>query len=325
MEAYRDIPNMELVAVCDRDETRLQEKGRQFGVPHLYADLGQMLATEKPDVLHIVTPPTIREEPMALAGEAGVRGILVEKPVALSLPQAQAIAEVAEHYGLKVAVNTQRRYHPAVTKLKQVLDEKRLGDLLFVRCATRGNLLSMGPHLLDTLQFFLDDISPVSVWACAHGINGRDYGHPAPAKTLARLVYPQGITVYFEDADDAVCTPGEAEFWHHLRLDFWGATGRAWYAQSHEWGYQVEGMATAETEPALWDAEEEQGQRLFTIGMADWLTDSSQPHLNRLDHSLTQFNIIMAMMLSIHLRQPVPFPADVPDDIVEIVEKEIQQ
>jgi predicted dehydrogenase len=47
---------------------------------------------------------------MALAGQAGVKGIIVEKPIALDYPQAKRIQDVAEEHSLKVAVNMQRRY-----------------------------------------------------------------------------------------------------------------------------------------------------------------------------------------------------------------------
>lgn len=325
MQAYQGLDNMRLVAVCDMDAKRLQTAGAKFGVPGLYASLDDMLRKEKPDVLHIVTPPTVREGPIEQAGRAGVKGIIVEKPVALNGPQAATIAALAKQYGLKVAVNTQRRYFPSCQALRKTLAENRIGDILFVRCATRGNILSMGPHLLDLLEFFLNELPPKMIWACAHGMNGYDYNHPAPAKVLARYVYPNGVTAYVEDADDSVCTPGESSFWQHLRLDFWGAKGRAWYVQNHNWGYQAEGMATPVVEPAVWGDEDLAGQHAFTRAMGEWLADDQRPHLNRLDNSLLQFDMFMATMLSVHQRRPVEFPTAVPADIVATVEKELKQ
>lgn len=322
-QVYPDLANMRMVAACDRDEDRLHEKGREYDIPTLYTDLADMLTKERPDILHIVTPPDVREGPIELAGKTGVRGIIVEKPVALNPTQAGKIAALAEKYGLKIAVNTQRRYFPSCQQLKALLDEGAIGNILFVRCATKGNVLSMGPHLVDLLQFFLGDVPPTSVWACAHGMNGHEYGHPAPAKVLARYVYANGVTVYLEDADDAVCTPDEKAFWQHLRLDFWGTRGRAWYTQNHDWGYQSEGMADAIRTPVTWKEEDLAGQRLFTQAMANWLDDDEKVHLNCLTNNLLQFAVIMTTLLSIHAGEPIQFPADVPSDIVETVEREL--
>jgi predicted dehydrogenase len=325
MQAYKDLDNMRLVAACDMDAKRLRNAGAKFGVPGLYTDLDDMLRNEKPDVLHIVTPPTIREGPVEQAGRAGVKGIIIEKPVALNGPQAATIAALAKQYGLKIAVNTQRRYASNCQALRGILAENRIGDVLFVRGAARGNILSMGPHLLDLLEFFLNDLPPKTIWACAHGMNGYDYKHPAPAKILARYVYPNGVTAYIEDAEDAVCTPGETSFWQHHRLDFWGSKGRAWYVQNHTWGYQAEGMATPVVEAVPWSDEDLTGQRGLTRAMGEWLADDQRPHGNRLENSLLQFNMFMATMLSIHERRPVEFPTAVPADIVATVETELKR
>ena len=321
--AYTELNNMQLVAACDRDASRLEEKGRRFQVPACYTDLDEMLAKEKPDIIHVVAPPDVREGPIEQAGRAGVKGVIVEKPVALDPPQAGKIAALAERYSLKIAVNTQRRYFPSCQGLKALLGSGQIGDITFVRCATKGNFLSMGPHLVDLLQYFMNDVSPVSVWACAHGMNGHDYGHPAPAKVLARYIYANGATAYLEDAEDAVCTPEEPDFWQHLRLDFWGTRGRAWYVQNHSWGHQAEGMADPVATPVTWLEEDLVGQRAFTQAMGDWLEDDNAPHLNCLATNLAEFDMIMATLLSVHVSAPVELPATVPQDIVALVEDEL--
>ena len=70
IRAYEGLDEIRLVAACDRDCERLQDYGKKFPIPHLYEDLEQMLADESPDILHIVTPPAIREDPIALAARS---------------------------------------------------------------------------------------------------------------------------------------------------------------------------------------------------------------------------------------------------------------
>ena len=98
---------MTLVAACDLNPERLRACGERFRVPGLYADFEAMLRTERPDVLHVVTPPRIREEPIRLAAEHGVKAVIVEKPVALTLAQARIIRGIAEQTGIKIAVMEQ--------------------------------------------------------------------------------------------------------------------------------------------------------------------------------------------------------------------------
>jgi len=95
ISAYEGLEEMVMDAACDRDRTRLDNYGEKFSIPHLYEDLEEMLSKERPDILHIVTPPNIREEPMDLATRYGVKGIIVEKPIALTPSQALKIREIA--------------------------------------------------------------------------------------------------------------------------------------------------------------------------------------------------------------------------------------
>ncbi len=315
MQAYEGLNEICLSALCDTNRERLDACGDEYGIGRRYTGLQEMLEREKPDILHIVTPPAIREEPMLLAALAGVRGIIVEKPIALDPAQAGAIRYIAERRGLKVAVNTQRRYFATCRQLKKVLDEGLIGDIQWVRAVTRGNILSMGPHMVDLLLFFLNDTSPVNVWATASGMNGYDYGHPAPADMLIRYIFPGGITAYCEDAASAVGTIGEDDFWQHLEFNFWGSRGRAWWRQNSDWGYHTEGTAAPVVEPTSWAESDVPGQQEFTRAMAAWL-DGREVHLNSLNRALQGFEAIMGAFLSAYTGRVVDLPAMVPDDTV---------
>ncbi|MDD3925995.1 MAG: Gfo/Idh/MocA family oxidoreductase [bacterium] len=324
MQAYEGVDEIRLSALCDMNRGRLDACGARYGILSRYESLEEMLDRERPDILHIVTPPAIREEPMLLAAQAGVRGIIVEKPIALDPAQAGAIRYIAERTGLKIAVNTQRRYFSTCRLLKQVLDEGLIGDIQWVRAVTKGNILSMGPHMVDLLLFFLGDISPAGVWATASGMNGHDYGHPAPADMLIRYIFPGGITAYCEDAAGAVGTIGEDDFWQHLEFDFWGSRGRAWWRQNSDWGYHAEGTAVPVVKPTSWAESDVPGQREFTRAMAAWL-DGDAVHLNNLDTALQGFEAIMGAFLSAYTGHVVDLSAMVPEDIVKKLEERLER
>lgn len=302
----------------------MDDYGRKYRIPRLYEDLETMLDSEKPDLLHIVTPPAIREEPMELAARCGVKGIIVEKPIALNPAQAGRIKALADRTGMKIAVNMQRRYFKTCRDLKKILDEGTIGDLQWIRCVTKGNILSMGPHLVDLLLFFMNNVSPLRVWAMAVGMNGYDYGHPAPANMLVQYVFPGEKVVYFEDAEDAVGTSDEKDFWQHLEFDFWGTKGCAWWAQNRDWGYHAEGMRQTFTEKCSWAESDVPGQREFTRAMAAWLDDGEKLHLNCLENTLKGFNLIMATLQAAYTGKRVELPCAVPDDIVNRLEAKLK-
>lgn len=322
-QAYQEgLDEVRLQAICDIDRAKLDAFGDRFNIAARYESLEQMIGAERPDIVHIVTMPQVREQPIETAAQLGVKGILVEKPIALFPSQVEKIKDTARRTGVKIAVNMQRRYFPSCEGLKEVLERGRIGELLFVRVVAKGNILSMGPHLVDLLLFFLGDTSPSRAWACANGMNGYKYKHPAPANMMIRYVFPDNLVVYCEDAEDCVGTPGETNYWQHLEYDFWGAAGRAWWTQNRDWGYIADGMAKPHVLPTSWAADDVPGQREFTRAMAHWL-DDTQVHRNCLENSLIGFDMIMAALLSAYLNKDVVVPSDITDEIVVALERRL--
>src|SRR5690242_20638389 len=79
--AYQYLERGEIVALCDLNAERLNDFGEAFGIAARYHDLEEMLRKEKPDVVHLVTPPALRVPLMTRLAEAGVPAAIVEKPI----------------------------------------------------------------------------------------------------------------------------------------------------------------------------------------------------------------------------------------------------
>ena len=84
---------MDLIACCDLDTSRRDSFADEFGIPGRYGDLDEMVAKERPDVVHLVTQPDARLEPISQLAEAGVPAIIVEKPLTLWPSEAMKIEE----------------------------------------------------------------------------------------------------------------------------------------------------------------------------------------------------------------------------------------
>ena len=323
MAAYEQVTEVRLTAACDVNRERLDGAGTRFHIERRYEQYEAMLSAERPDIVHIVTPPSIREEPIELAARYGVKGIIVEKPIALSPPQVERIKACVNRSGIRIAVNMQRRYFDSCQKLRQVLLDGAIGPIQFIRCVTKGNILSMGPHMVDLLLYFLGDVAPTHAWATAYGMNGYDYGHPAPANVLMTFTFPGDVVACCEDGDEAVGTAGETDFWQHLEFDIWGSRGRAWWLQNRDWGYQSAGMPEAVVQTCNWQRDDLPGQSRFTRAMADWLDDDRHVHLNCLDNTLCGFDAIMGALKSVLVRRRLSLPTEIPDDILATLERDL--
>ena len=94
-----------LVAVSTRTREKLDAFGDLFGVAARYTDYREMFAVEKPDLVHVNTPPDVRLEVFEAAEEAGVPAVLVEKPLAVQGEDYRAIRAFAGGAKTKIAID----------------------------------------------------------------------------------------------------------------------------------------------------------------------------------------------------------------------------
>jgi predicted dehydrogenase len=312
-QAYRGIPNMRVVAVCDVDEARRRAAAHALGVP-AYSDYEDMLREERPDIVHAVTMPTIpRSVWVQPASDAGVRALVVEKPLALRPAEAEALADVVQETGLKVIVNHQRRYMPFASKLRELLDAG-LHDAHFVRASTEGEVMDMATHLMDVVLLAVGDAAPESVWATVSG--GETYGHAylnCPEDLVATYTFPRGLRVFFESTRRALGTrdfPGSNA---RCSVDIWATHGRFWWRENGSWGYGVAG-AQPFVASSGFNVDDMPAQRKFTRAIADWLDDERAPHQCRLELALVGFQAIMSAYRSALLGRRLPLPSALSDD-----------
>jgi predicted dehydrogenase len=100
------------------------------GVP-LYRTLDELLAKDRPDGIVLATPNQLHVEHARICLAAGVPTLL-EKPVAPTVKEAQALVDEIERSGVKVLIGHHRAHSPIMARAKQVLDEGRLGKLVAV-------------------------------------------------------------------------------------------------------------------------------------------------------------------------------------------------
>jgi predicted dehydrogenase len=161
------LPQTQLVAGASRGPEHLHRFGNQWGVNALYLDYGEMLAKEKLDIVCIATHPGLHRPIVEAAVAAGAKGIFCEKPLALSLEDADAIVAACKTANCVLSVNHSRRWDPAHRQAKAMIDAGAIGDLvsLFGICQgvkpfpawvadEEGPLLHDAVHLFDLFRMF---------------------------------------------------------------------------------------------------------------------------------------------------------------------------
>src|SRR5262249_8158949 len=124
---YHEMDGVELAAVAEPSDARRERAARRFKVP-TYFSHAELLAAEQLDV-GSVTVPTVLHQPVALAAiERGV-SLLVEKPIAATVSQAEEMIRAAAARGVTLAVGHIERFNPAIVELKRRLDDDELGRI----------------------------------------------------------------------------------------------------------------------------------------------------------------------------------------------------
>ncbi|MCQ4079636.1 PmoA family protein [Streptomyces sp. RB6PN25] len=125
----------QLVAAADIDAGRLEDFCHRWKIPGRYHDLGALLAAERPDLVHLCTPPGLHKEQAAECLTAGVN-VLCEKPPALSLADMDEIAAAEAAGGAHFATVFQQRFGSAAERLRGALASGALGRPLVAVCNT---------------------------------------------------------------------------------------------------------------------------------------------------------------------------------------------
>ena len=166
-----------LVVVCDAAEGARKRAAQVAPGAAVVGSLDEVLGRADVEAVIVATPARDHAEQALRVIEAG-RHVLVEKPLALSVRDAERVAEAAERHGVVLAVGHLMLYHPAFLRLSELLASGDLGELLYLH-ASRVNLgrlrsdenalWSLGPHDLAMADFLLRGQMPETVSARGEG------------------------------------------------------------------------------------------------------------------------------------------------------------
>ncbi|HJV74595.1 MAG TPA: Gfo/Idh/MocA family oxidoreductase [Noviherbaspirillum sp.] len=177
---HQQIRNARLAAVCDIVEAKAQKIGQQFNVPY-FADAHRMLKEVAVDAIVVLTESGNHAKHVVDLAQYG-KHIIVEKPMALTLDDADAMIRACDEAGIKLFVVKQNRFNVPVLKLREALEKKRFGKLVMGTIRVRwcrdqsyydqdawrgtwaldgGVLTNQASHHVDLLEWMMGDVESV--------------------------------------------------------------------------------------------------------------------------------------------------------------------
>ena len=179
--AWRNLPEIEIVGACDEKFESLARFATEYEVQNTYNDLRQMLEKQQPDVLVIATWPSSHLKNVLEAVRCGVKGILVEKPIAVNATQLEQMIQVTERADILLMEAFMYRHHPLTLAVKQKIEDGAIGDVRYARSTfstgltdrqnwrLRGDLgggavMDLGCYCINIIRYLVGQ-EPQSVWA----------------------------------------------------------------------------------------------------------------------------------------------------------------
>lgn len=178
---YKAQKGVEIVALCDVVLDRAAEVAQEFDIPRWYGSYQELLDNEKLDAVSICTPNVAHHETTIAALQAGLH-VLCEKPMAMSLCEAQEMAAAARRTGKVLQVGLHWRFTGEAQTLKRFIDAGEMGEIYYgeATCMRRrgipgwgvftqkalqggGALIDIGVHTLDHTMWLMGNPRPVAV------------------------------------------------------------------------------------------------------------------------------------------------------------------
>ena len=166
------LPDVELVAGASRTEKSAKAFQERFHTRKAYTDYVEMVREEKIDIVGVCTnPETHAQIVIDLANAGGVKGILCEKPLALSLEEADQMIEACRKNGVVLMTMHNRRYNALYRSAKELIESGEIGEVNSVvgicqgckpnknwQSEFEGPLLHDATHLFDIMRYLCGDV-----------------------------------------------------------------------------------------------------------------------------------------------------------------------
>jgi predicted dehydrogenase len=148
LAAVGDLPNVEIVALCDLSAARAEAAADRFGVSEWYTSHEQLLANIQPDLVHITTPPSAHF-PVAQACLSAGLNVLCEKPITTNYSEFRTLKQLALENNCMFMENQNFRYHSSIQRIFNLINAGDLGEILDAQICISLNIFGPGSPYVD--------------------------------------------------------------------------------------------------------------------------------------------------------------------------------
>lgn len=185
LDAIKNVPIAELVAVCDLNEEKAKKAALKNGLKTWYTDMDEMIEAEKPDVCCVLTPSGMHADHVIRVAKHGVH-VLCEKPIDVKKEKMDAMIEACKEHHVKLGCIFQRRTFSAVVETAKAVREGALGTVTLGSAYLKyyrdqkyydsgdwrgtweldggGALMNQGIHGVDMLNFMMGGVKSVKAY-----------------------------------------------------------------------------------------------------------------------------------------------------------------
>lgn len=226
-------------AITSKSGVHAKEAAEEFHIPNVYDTWKELIDDEQVEILDIAVPPHVQLEIVRYAcTKKHIKGILCQKPIAMSTEDAKEIARLGEEAGIKIAVNANMRYDQSMMALKKILDEGWIGERVIASIDMRATpdwqgflkeydnkleLYAMAVHHIDIFRYLFGDPEKIT---CVCRTDPRTKFHHVDGITQYTFQYPDGMLA--TSLDDVWAWPEEpCEKDNYIRFRVEGTEGFA--------------------------------------------------------------------------------------------------
>ncbi len=215
-----NIPNAELIAVCSVIPEEVESVSKEWGIPYVYADFGEMIKNKELDAVAILSPSPFHTEHIEMALNAGLH-VFVDKPLGINVEECKlSESAVARHPNQVFMIGFMRRYDSSYKYAKQLIDQGKIGKPFLIKLtscdpehtiegairfgANSGGLfIDMTVHDIDLARWFLQD-EVEEVYAIGGSFVHKEFDDYKDAdNTLALMRFKNGGMAMFHSGRNA--------------------------------------------------------------------------------------------------------------------------
>jgi predicted dehydrogenase len=229
IKALQSSDRYELAGVADISDAARRSAVQQRVEAEMFADAATMLDAVRPEVICISTFAPSHGEIVALALEAGVRGVLLEKPISLDWASGRAVLDRLEQQQVPVVVPHGLLVRPATVDVLRHISEGDIGDVELIEIECRGwDLINAGVHWLDFALAALwgDEVQQVLA-ACDVSTRTFRDGLEVETEAITYAVTRSGVRLVMQTGDDVKPARAGKDLVYRLygsvgSIEFWG-------------------------------------------------------------------------------------------------------